>query len=73
VALRTCLCNGLGLEEYIVYAASYNAYAVADVTDEVLIVVKSSNVLRYEIYPRSFLISLDSWYSDACKISAATG
>jgi len=44
VTLRTCSYNGLGLDEFIVYAASYYVDAVADVIDEVRLVVKSSNV-----------------------------
>jgi hypothetical protein len=53
VVLRTCSYNGLGLDEFIVYAASYCVNAVADITDEVRIVVKELECLRYEIQPRS--------------------
>lgn len=44
VALLTCSYNGLGLDEFVVYAASYNANAVIDVTYEVRLVVKILNV-----------------------------
>jgi len=44
VALRTFSYNGLGLDEFIVYAALYYVNAVADFTDEVRLVIKSSNV-----------------------------
>lgn len=43
MTLRTCLHNGLGLDEFIVHAASCYVDAVAD-TDEVRLVVRSSNV-----------------------------
>lgn len=63
MALRTCSYNGLGLDEFIVYAASYYVNAVAD-TDEVRLVVKKLECLRYAIRPRGFLIPFVSWYCD---------
>jgi len=63
MALRTCSYNGLGLDEFIVNASSYYVNAV-DVTDEVRIVVKELECLRYEIQPRSFLTPHVSWYCD---------
>lgn len=41
MALRICSYNVLGLDEFIVYAASYYVNAVADGTDEVRLVVKA--------------------------------
>jgi hypothetical protein len=65
MALRTCSYSGLGLDEFIVYPASYYVNAVANVTDEVRIVVKELECLRYEIQPRLFLLTpLVCWYCD---------
>jgi hypothetical protein len=66
VALRTCSYNGLGLDEFVVYAASHNANAVADVTYEVCVVVKSLNVrdtklVRFILDSPRFLVL---WYVD---------
>jgi hypothetical protein len=40
-------------------------------TDEVLLVVTSTNVLRNEIQPGSFLIPLDRWYCDTSVVFKA--